>query len=288
MSVLRAIESTIEGLFEGIFGRAFRTHVQPVELARKLAKEMDEHRSVSVSRVYVPNEYTLYLSPSDRAQFAAYEGSLVGELQEYLVEHARREGYALLTPPRVLIETDADLAMGEFGTATRVAQPEEGAAPAAVALPAPAPVVPEPAPPVAPEPVPVPVSVPVPVVAVPEPPAATMVYRPETPLAEDGPPPPVAREQITLSVDGNVIPVTSSRVVVGRSRECDVRVDDANVSRRHVELVQESPTVWVVEDLGSTNGTEVNGQPLAGRARLDDGDRIAIGSTELVFGRSLR
>ena len=91
MSVLRAIESRIEGLFEGVFGRAFRTNVQPVELARKLAKEMDEHRSVSVSRVYVPNEYTVYLSPGDRSQFAAYEGSLVGELQEYLVEHARRE-----------------------------------------------------------------------------------------------------------------------------------------------------------------------------------------------------
>ena len=135
MSVLRAIESTIEGLFEGVFGRAFRTHVQPVELARKLAKEMDEHRSVSVSRVYVPNEYTLYLSPSDRAQFAAYEGSLVGELQEYLVEHARREGYALLAPPRVLLQSDEDLAMGEFGIATRVAQPEEqrDAAPRAAA-----------------------------------------------------------------------------------------------------------------------------------------------------------
>ena len=64
MSVLRTIESKIEGLFEGLFGRAFRTHVQPVELARKLAKEMDEHRSVSVSRVYVPNEYTIYLVSS--------------------------------------------------------------------------------------------------------------------------------------------------------------------------------------------------------------------------------
>ena len=84
MSVLRTIESKIEGLFEGLFGRAFRTHVQPVELARKLAKEMDEHRSVSVSRVYVPNEYTIYLSTADRQQFASYEGSLVGELQEYL------------------------------------------------------------------------------------------------------------------------------------------------------------------------------------------------------------
>src|SRR5262245_64658233 len=125
MSVLRSIESKIEGLFEGVFGRAFRTHVQPVELARKLAKEMDEHRSVSVSRVYVPNEYTLYLSPVDREQFSAYEGSLVGELQEYLSEHARREGYALLTPPRVLLQTDDDLAMGEFGIATRVVQREE-------------------------------------------------------------------------------------------------------------------------------------------------------------------
>ena len=273
MSVLRAIESTIEGLFEGVFGRAFRTHVQPVELARKLAKEMDEHRSVSVSRVYVPNEYTLYLSPSDRAQFAAYEGSLVGELQEYLVEHARREGYALLTPPRVLLQSDEDLAMGEFGIATRVAQPEEqrDAPPAALSVPS-APVVAVPAPPT-------------PVV---EAPAATMVYRPEVPLtADDGPPEEVVRERVTLTVDGRTIPVTTGKFVVGRSRECDVRVDDGNVSRRHFELVQDGPTTWVVADLGSTNGTEVNGKRVSGRKRLDDGDRITIGGTELVFGRSL-
>jgi FhaA, N-terminal domain/FHA domain len=273
MSVLRAIESKIEGLFEGVFGRAFRTHVQPVELARKLAKEMDEHRSVSVSRVYVPNEYTLYLSSSDRAQFAAYEGSLVGELQEYLVEHARREGYALLTPPRVLLQTDDDLAMGEFGIATRVSQPEEPRVTAAPPLPTPAVAVP----------------VPAPVVAASEPPAATMVYRPQVPLSEDdGPPSEVVREEVTLTVDGRVLPVTTGRVVVGRSRECDVRVDDGNVSRRHCELVQEGPTAWVVSDLGSTNGTEVNGRRVSGRRRLDDGDRITIGSTELVFGRTLR
>jgi len=126
MSVLRTIERKIEGLFEGVFGRAFRTHVQPVELARKLAKEMDEHRSVSVSRVYVPNEYTVYLSSADRQQFVSYEGSLIGELQEYLTEHARREAYALLTPPRVRFAVDDDLAVGEFGIATRVAQPDEG------------------------------------------------------------------------------------------------------------------------------------------------------------------
>ena len=165
MSLLRTIESKIEGLFEGIFGRAFRTHVQPVELARKLAKEMDEHRSVSVSRVYVPNEYTVYLSPGDRQQFASYEGSLVGELQEYLTEHAKREGYALLTPPRVSIATDADLAIGEFGIATRVAQPDaallplpriEPEQPAAASVSIPAPPAPVASAPLPVPPVPVP------------------------------------------------------------------------------------------------------------------------------------
>src|SRR5436853_3657362 len=128
MSVLRTIESKLESLFEGIFGRAFRTNVQPVELARKLVKEMDDHRTVSVSRVYVPNEYTVYLSTADREQFQSYEASLRNELQEYLAEHARRESYALLTPPTVSFETDEDLTIGEFGIATRVAQGRSGAA----------------------------------------------------------------------------------------------------------------------------------------------------------------
>src|SRR5947208_5664673 len=120
MSVLRTIESKLESLFEGIFGRAFRTNVQPVELARRLVKEMDDHRSVSVSRVYVPNEYTIYLSPGDREQFSSFEESLHDELQDYLAEHARRERYVLLTPPRVKFETDADLDIGVFGIATRL------------------------------------------------------------------------------------------------------------------------------------------------------------------------
>jgi hypothetical protein len=116
--VLRAIEQRLERIFEGVFGRAFRTNVQPVELARKLAKEMDENRSTSVTRIYVPNEYTIYLSSDDRKQFEGYENSLVSELEEYLAEHAQRENYALLTPPRVVFETDDDLGVGEFGIAT--------------------------------------------------------------------------------------------------------------------------------------------------------------------------
>src|SRR5215467_12803422 len=101
MSVLKSIEGKLESLFEGVFGRAFRANVQPVELARKLVKEMDEHRNVSVSRVYVPNQYTVYLSPADREQFSGYESQLRGELAEYLSEHARRESYVLLGTPTV-------------------------------------------------------------------------------------------------------------------------------------------------------------------------------------------
>ncbi len=268
MSVLRSIESKIEGLFEGVFGRAFRTHVQPVELARKLAKEMDEHRSVSVSRVYVPNEYTVYLSSGDRQQFASYEGSLVGELQEYLAEHARREAYALLTPPRVVMATDDDLAIGEFGIAASVVQPVVAAPPTPAASPAPVPVLPD-----------------VPVPPMPEA-SATMIYKAREPVAaEESEPPPVEREVVALTIDGRTHPVTSRVIVIGRARECDVRLADTNVSRRHAELRQDGATYWLV-DLGSTNGTDLNGRRVE-REKLSDGDAITIGSTELIFTRSL-
>lgn len=268
MSVLRSIEGKIEGLFEGVFGRAFRAHVQPVELARKLAKEMDEHRSVSVSRVYVPNEYTVYLSTRDRTQFVSYEGSLIGELQEYLAEHARREGYALLTSPRVIITTDDDLAMGEFGIATRVVEHAE----AAPFLPSPVPATPpaQALPTSPPEPDAVP--------------AATTVYPPLEPIDAPAPePPPAPTEVVTLTVGGRVHTVADGRAVIGRSRECDVVVDDANVSRRHCEVVEDGGE-WFVVDLGSTNGTELGGSRVT-RARLADRGRITIGSTDVVFGR---
>src|ERR1700747_3100763 len=115
MTGLRNNQAKIESLFEGVFGRAFRTNVQPVELARKLVKEMEDHRVISVSRLYVPNEHTVYLSPSDPAKSEIYEESLLGELKGYLAENARREKYVLLSPPKVLMETDEDLEVGEFG-----------------------------------------------------------------------------------------------------------------------------------------------------------------------------
>ena len=256
MTVLRSIEQKIEGLFEGVFGRAFRTHVQPVELARKLAKEMDDHRSVSVSRVYVPNEYTVYLGEQDRAQFEGYEESLVGELQDYLAEHARRESYALLSSPRVVLHTDEDLDKGEFGIAVRMAQ----ASPRASREP----------------------DAPPPQVEA----GATMIYKPAAPL-QTAPASPaelgVEREIVALAWDGQRREVKKRRTVIGRSKDCDVQVEDANVSRRHAELRQEGATYWLV-DLDSTNGMEVNGRRIK-RAKLDSGDVITLGSTDIVFER---
>jgi Protein of unknown function (DUF3662)/FHA domain len=250
--VLRAIEQKIEALFEGVFGRAFRTNVQPVELARKLTKEMDDHRSVSVSRVYVPNEYTVYLSTADRQQFEGYESSLISELVEYLTEHARRESYALLTPPNVLLETDDDLSVGEFGIATRMVQPRRGRhadGPEAQLEP-----------------------------------GATMIYRPKPPQATesaDAVAPGVDREVAVLSWDGRTMRIDKRRVLLGRSRECDIQVEDPNVSRRHAELRQEGSTYWIV-DLDSTNGVELNGRRVK-RAKLEPGDTFTVGSTDVTF-----
>jgi FhaA, N-terminal domain/FHA domain len=252
--VLRTIERKIESLFEGVFGRAFRTNVQPVELARKLAKEMDDHRNVSVSRVYVPNEYTVFLSPPDREQFESYEDNLRSELQEYLSEHARREDYALLSPPRVLMETDADLDVGEFGIATRMVHPDRrrGEGEPVADLEA----------------------------------GATMIYKPQTAqptqavsAAELG----VEQELVTLSWNGDSLQVKQPRIVIGRSRDCDVQLADSNVSRRHAELRQEGASYWIV-DLGSTNGIEVNGKRVK-RAKLRSGDTITLGSTKVTFSQ---
>ena len=255
MTVLRNIEQKIEALFEGVFGRAFRTNVQPVELARKLAKEMDDHRMISVSRVYAPNEYSVYLSPADREQFESYEESLLSELQEYLGEHARRESYVLLSSPQVVMNTDSDLDVGEFGIATRMVQPEPGQEPSEQPVPAATP-------------------------------GATMVYKPQGPPTQAATPGElgVEPEVATLDANGTKHTIDKESVVIGRSRDCDIRLADPNVSRRHAELRQEGAVYWIL-DLGSTNGLTVNGRRQQ-RAKLENEDRITVGSTELVFRRS--
>jgi hypothetical protein len=197
----------------------------------------------------------VYLCPEDREQFSSYEQSLVEELQAYLSEHARRETYALLSSPRLVFETDEDLEVGEFGIATRMVQRERKAAedePASEAEP-----------------------------------GHTMIYKPRQQPTEAASATELGLEQesVSLSWNGQRRDVDKRRVVIGRSRECDVQVEDPNVSRRHAELRQEGASYWIV-DLDSTNGIEVNGRRLK-RSKLEDGDRVTIGSTEIVFHRQL-
>src|ERR671933_641624 len=124
MSMLRNIEAKLGGLVEGAFGRAFKSRVQPVELANKLTREMQENQVVSVSRVYVPNHYRVFLSPEDRDQFSSYEPALRKELSDYLLEHARHEGLALTSRPQVEFMTDERLELGEFGIQAQLLEPE--------------------------------------------------------------------------------------------------------------------------------------------------------------------
>lgn len=249
MSVLRNLESKIAGLVEGTFARAFKSEVRPVEIARKLAREMDEHRVASISRTYAPNEYAVWLSTRDRGHFEGYEDELRSELEGYLLEHARTERVALLTAPRIEFRTDDRLRLGEFGIQARLVRPSED--PASV------------------------------------PPSQgdeghTMVYstadRLAEPLAEENPRRPSAR----LRLDGRATIVSERGVVMGRSHDCDLVLEDPNVSRKHAE-VRPSGGSWIVRDLGSTNGIRVNGHRVEGPRSLKDGDAIGVGTSELTF-----
>jgi len=250
MSVLRNLEAKLTDLVEGTFGRVFKSEVRPVELARKLVREMDEHKTVSLSRTYVPNEYIVYLSPDDRARLEGVEDSLIEELSAYLLEHARSERLALPSRPQIEFQTDERLALGEFGIQTRLVRPSED-----------------------------------PAVAEPEPEHGnTMIYstagRLRAPVEETQ---GVRPTRALLVAEGRRHVIPPGGAVVGRSRDCDVVLADANVSRRHAEVRPAAAGTWTISDLGSTNGVLVNGHRIAGAEQLQTGDRIALGTAEIGF-----
>jgi len=249
MSVLRSLESKIAGLVEGTFSRAFRSEVRPVEIARKLAREMEEHKSFSVSRTYVPNEYRVYLSPRDRERFADYEDALASELAGYLLEHARQERLALVSRPVIEFETDGRLGLGEFGIQTRVVRPAEEPDREAAG----------------------------------EESGRTMIYSSAGDVAE--PLEGRARnrhETVLLLVGGKRLVVGPAGATLGRSRQCDVVLDDPNVSRTHAEIRPRGGS-WVLSDRGSTNGASINGRRIEGPEVLKPGDEIELGTSVITF-----
>jgi len=248
VNVLRNLESKLAGLVEGTFSRAFKSEVRPVEIARKLAREMDEHRVQSLSRTYVPNEYAVWLSTEDRDQFSGYEDELRRELSGYLLEHARREHVALLTPPDIKFKTDERLRLGEFGIQARLVRPDAD---------------PETGPSQGEE-------------------GHTMVYTTSDRISEPLREPDPRRGTARLRIGGHCELLGSGGATLGRSREADIVIDDANVSRKHAE-VRPSGGSWIVRDLGSTNGVKVNGRRIESPQSLKRGDVIELGTARATF-----
>jgi hypothetical protein len=250
MSVLRNLESKLAGLVEGTFSRAFKSEVRPVEIARKLTREMDEHRVTSLSRTYAPNEYVVWLSPDDRRQFEGYEADLRAELGGHLLEHARRERVSLATRPSIEFRTDERLRLGEFGIQARLvhAGPESDGEPSQGDH------------------------------------GHTMVYSTSERLAEPLRAPDPRRGSAVLRVGGRTEILGSDGAVLGRSRDCDITLEDANVSRHHAE-VRPSGGSWVVRDLGSTNGVKVNGRRIdtTRPQSLKAGDVVELGTSRVTF-----
>jgi hypothetical protein len=261
MNILKSVEQKLEGLVEGVFGRAFKASVQPVELAHKLAKELGDNKIVGVAHVYVPNEFEIYLGHDDYAHLTSFADSLKAELASYVTAFARREGWTMVAAPHIELHEDTDLRVGEFGIATRTvdAQRAEEQAEAAAAGGPPA---------VAPAAV-----VPVAPVAPPAGPGQTVLYER----------PPVAAATALLRGQAGTFELAKDVTVLGRSRRCDIVLTDPNVSRQHAEVRREAGE-FVLRDLDSTNGLSVNGRPVK-QETLRAGDRIELGTTELRFER---
>ena len=266
MGIFRKANNKLEGLVEGGFGRAFKSSVQPVELAHKLAKEMGDHKTVGVSNVYVPNEFDVYLGKDDYDHLVSFEDSLKTELSNYVTAFARREGWTLVAPPRIELHCDEDLRLGEFGIATRTvsapAEMSEGAfaAPAAAVPPAAAaalgPVIDQ-----------------------------TVLYQEpvvSAAAAAAAAPRPSSARGVLRGRQGDY-QLTEPVTVIGRSRRCDIVLTDPNVSRQHAEIRKQDDGFMLL-DLGSTNGTRVNRRDVK-QVVLQHGDRIELGTTELLFER---
>jgi hypothetical protein len=217
---LQQFERRLERLVEGIFARALRGGLQPVEIGRRLTREMDLRRTHAPKGTLAPNQFTVVLSPSDRSRFSAIEDELVDELVAVAKDHAEVEGYLFLGPVTVAMETDGQVSPGMVLVSGEVARTEE-------------------------------------------------------PL----------KSFLVLS-DGSKRELGSRPLNIGRLPDCAIVLADPNVSRYHAEVrpgADGHGSGYEISDMGSTNGTKVNGLPITGPHPLRDGDQINLGATMIRF-----
>mgnify|MGYP003333666720 FL=1 len=205
-------------MVEGVFKRAFRGNVRPIEIGRRLINEVDAKRSVDAkNRRVVPNHFLVHLSPDDIEALEPIRTELLAELVEAVKEYANDEGYHLTGSVSVAIDVDPQLKVGRVKVDSEVRATGTTATTAIVVLP-----------------------------------------------------------------DGRRISLGSEPLVIGRLAENAIVFEDPNVSRKHAEIVA-SGGGWVVRDLGSTNGTKVNGTTIAGERALRDGDIVSFGGNSIRY-----
>ena len=217
---LKAFERRVERLVEGAFARAFRSGLRPVELGRRIVREMDDNRSVDVrGRTIVPNTFAVQLSQPDFDQLADIHDTLIRELSDAAREHARDEGYTFLGPVEVDLVVDKKLWTGAFQIDGRMREGTGGIGAGSLLLP--------------------------------------------------------TGERVVLG---------EHTVTIGRNPDCTIVLADPNVSRQHAEI-RPRGTGFVLYDLGSTNGSKVNGAKVR-EHDLVDGDEVSLGNTKMRFEAS--
>jgi Protein of unknown function (DUF3662)/FHA domain len=256
MGLAKNIEQRLEALVEGFFTKLFRSGLQPVEVGRRILRELAEGKTVSVNRIYVPNEFQVSMGPEDHERFAGMEASLVREFSDLVIEEAKENRWNLMGVPRISFEQVERMGRGEFKVEASLAA--DAGAPRASTH---------------------------------EPEKGSDLSQTRAISLDSAQRLGLTKGSAVLEVlddAGKVkdkISIASSPVTIGRLSINDIVLGDANVSRKHAELRREGGR-WVVTDLGSTNGTLVNGKATT-QQQLSDDDRLTFGSTELVFRTSV-
>ncbi|MBF6589507.1 MAG: FHA domain-containing protein [Ktedonobacterales bacterium] len=262
MGLIRKFESAMQGAIEGSFGRVFRTRLQPVELARKLERAMEDHLTITSDRRIAPNVYDVYLSSKDYAQFEPNARSQAQQLSEALIRVARDRRYTLTTRPLIRFHEDARLVTGQVRIETQRLEPQtaEGDTPGGKPMGD-------------------------------ETQAMSPVELRELeqeinraasqPSTSNMPP---AWLTLYRPVRGQPLRLDRPIVHLGRHLSNDIVVNDRRVSRYHAEIRFEHGQFFLY-DLGSTNGVRVNGVPIRQAVPLRNNDIISMGSHEFIFQR---
>ncbi|MER5559326.1 DUF3662 and FHA domain-containing protein [Streptomyces sp. NPDC002506] len=285
MGVLKRFEQRLEGLVNGTFAKVFKSEVQPVEIAGALQRECDNNASIwNRDRTVVPNDFIVELSAPDFERLSPYSGQLGDELSGLVRDYAKQQRYTFMGPIKVHLEKAEDLDTGLYRVRSRTLasstdqqghQGPQGAGSGAPQRPAPA----------APQGGRGGYGYP-PAASAPPMPSAPPPGRPSASPGERRPaapgPMPGGQGQVRrwIEINGTRHQISRPTLVLGRSTDADVRIDDPGVSRRHCEIRTGTPPT--IQDLGSTNGIVVDGQHTT-RATLRDGSRIVVGSTTIVY-----